>query len=622
VARVVSQAIGRTLVVEGGPRGQGREARPALHLWRGVSFTAPTVRVSAPTWSADPWLLSLTDGELRAGYGDLWRMSRGGPVTLQKVRAQQLQAWLRQDSLARSSWALGDTGASASERRSLLGSLRIDDLQVAQGLVHLRLALQAMDADVGLSVIQVPGTATWQLAAQAVGRYRGLPMSAQAHSVRPWALQNSLRLLDVSGTVGRARFAFQGQAMPPQASVSFKALGAFKLSGPSLSAAGEPLGVTLPTTAAFQMSGLVNLAGAIAQVNVSHAAIGDSRLAGEFRHDRSQRPSLLTGRLTGSRLALADLGPAVGVPKPEQASTPRPRVLPDKAFNLPSLKAMNADVDIAIDVFDSGSAVLQPMRDLRGHIDLHQGLLRLERLSTRLAAGSVKGLIELDARQGPPARLRADLDLDGVRIEQWVTVLRRDKQAPYLSGELSGGIDVTGRGQSVAQMLGSLDGVANLQLTQGEVSHLGIELAGLDLMQGLFEYFKGDESLKVQCAQLQLQARKGVLTPQPAIVSTRDSTLWADGQVSLRDETLDLRARVAPKDFTLVSLRTPLRVEGPWQGLQVHIVQPSTWARLLGAAVLSTVHPLAAIVPLIDPGQQDAARSADLRCRQAARARP
>ena len=444
-------------------------------------------------------------------------------------------------------------------------------------------------------------------------------MKAQARSLRPWQLQGTPRLIGVRGAVGRTQWSFQGEALPPGETTPLKAMGAFQLSGPSLAAVGQPLGVTLPTTAAFQMSGLVHLAGDITHVTVKQATVGDSRLAGEFRHDRSQRPSALSGRLTGQRLALVDLGPAVGVPSPEQAGAPRQRVLPDKAFNLPSLKAMNADVDVAIDLFDSGSAALQPMRDLRGHIDLQGGLLRLERLSTRLASGRVQGLIELDARQGPPARLRADLNLDDVRIEQWVKVLQRNNQAPYLSGNLSGGIDVTGRGQSVAQMLGSLDGVANLTLAQGEVSHLGIELAGLDLMQGLFEFIKGDESLKVNCAQLQLQARQGLVTPHPAIVSTRDSTLWAEGVVSMRDETMDLRAHVAPKDFTLVSLRTPVHVEGPWQGPRVHVLQPSTWARLLGAVALATVHPLAAMVPLVDPGQRDAARAADERCRQAAR---
>ncbi len=64
---------------------------------------------------------------------------------------------------------------------------------------------------------------------------------------------------------------------------------------------------------------------------------------------------LLAGRLGGSRLLLADLGPAVGAPAPgsgdaAKEAPPRraARVIPDKKFDLPSLRAMDANVLIDI----------------------------------------------------------------------------------------------------------------------------------------------------------------------------------------------------------------------------------------------------------------------------------
>ena len=213
--------------------------------------------------------------------------------------------------------------------------------------------------------------------------------------------------------------------------------------------------------------------------------------------------------------------------------------------------------------------------------------------------------------------LSADLNVDDVRLEQWAKPLQRQGRAPLASGVLSGRIVVNGRGRSTAGLLGTLGGHADLALRDGQVSHLGIELAGLDLMEGLAEFIAGDESLPISCAQVRLEARDGVLRPAPAIVTTPDSTLWADGHISLKDETLDLRTRVAPKDFSLLTLRTPVQLRGPWRQVDVKVIHPETWMRILGAAALAVVHPLAGVLPLVDPGQREVARAADLRCRQA-----
>jgi uncharacterized protein involved in outer membrane biogenesis len=255
------------------------------------------------------------------------------------------------------------------------------------------------------------------------------------------------------------------------------------------------------------------------------------------------------------------------------------------------------------------------MRDLKGRIRLDDGVLRLDEISTRLAQGSLSGRLALDARQPGQATLKADLSMDDVQLAQWVQAVQRAGREPYVGGRLSAQLKAEGRGRSTAEMLGSLRGDAHLSLAQGQVSQLAVELAGLDVMEGAFELLKGDTILPVSCAQVHLQARDGVLHPTPAVLSTEDSTVWVDGQISLKDETMDLRARVAPKDFSLVTLRTPLRVHGPWQDMDVKVTSPGTWARVLGAAALVTVHPLAGLLPLLDPGQTQAAQKADAQCR-------
>ena len=617
VAGAVGELIGRRVEVGGGERAR-------LHLWGGVRFEAPSLAIGGPQGAPNTWLLRMEGGELGLSYPALWRMSQGAPIDIQRLRARRLEAWLTRPAGGQASWQMGgaegkqgdvDEGDATQAWRDW----RVQELELTQGVIHVDDEPLRVRGTLGVSVLPA-GDQAWHWAATGEGEYLGQPAAFLVNSVSPWGWSGE-RSLKLRASAGRARFAYQG-AVGDQGKMFS---GRFDLSGPSLAAVGQAVGVTLPTTAAFRMSGDVRAHGDVTQVRVAQARIGRSQLSGRFVHDRGQQPPLLTGELRGSRLMLADLGPAVGVPASTAADAPEPRaqrVLPDRPFNLPSLKAMNADVGVAIEEFDTGNAALQAMRDLRARVLLTAGVLKLDRLSTTLAQGRVAGQIELDARQEQRALLSLDLRVDGVEVAKWAKPLQRDGRPPYLAGVLSGHLKARGQGRSTAEMLGSIDGRADLVLQDGQVSHLGIELAGLDVMEGLFQWVRGDEILPIACAQLQWTAKGGVLRPDPVIVSTDDSTLWVDGQVSLKDETLDLRSRVAPKDFSLVALRTPVRLRGPWQDVDVQVLQTSTWARLIGAAALASVHPLAGLVPLVDGGQREAARVADLRCRQASAKQP
>lgn len=612
-ADAVGKLMGRRVDVQGG---QGA----SLHLWGGVRFGAAGLGIAGPDWAKTPWLLRLEDGELGVSYGALWRMAWGGPLEIERLRARRLEAWLSRQADGRASWQMGQQASTAktSDEAGAPGmwrGLRVLDMSLQQGLLHVDDDVLQAHARVSLSVLP-SGHEAWVWAARAEGRYRERPLSAQARSALPWRLSGE-RGVVMSAEVGRAKVSYDGQ-VPTEQSGRAELAGRFALSGPSLAAVGEALGITLPTTAAFQMQGSLRMQGPVTQVNVRQASIGQSRLSGDFTHTHSGQPPVLIGKLRGSRLMLADLGPAVGVSSPEVGGEPATdRVLPDRPFNLPSLGAMNADVNVDIDVFDSGATALQEMRNLRGRIVLKDSVLRFEQLSTQLAQGRVQGMLELDARDAKQAVFFADLHIGDVDVARWIKPLQREGKLPYLSGRLQGHLKASGRGRSTAEILGTLNGSADLALDDGQVSHLGVELAGLDLMEGAFEWLSGDDSLPVTCAQMQWVAHDGVLRPEPFIISTADSTLWADGQISLKDETMDLRARVAPKDFSLVALRTPVHLKGPWRNVEVKVVQARTWAKVLGAAALTAIHPLAGLAPLIDTGQQDAARKADQRCRQA-----
>jgi AsmA family protein len=356
------------------------------------------------------------------------------------------------------------------------------------------------------------------------------------------------------------------------------------------------------------------------------AAIGASRLGGAFTYDpRPVRP-LLSGRLTGSKLLLADLGPAVGAPaqmspavpdaaladsNPKRANARPGRVLPDREFDLPSLRAMDANVLVSIDNLDLGSSVLEPIKPLRTHLVLTDGVLSLRELEARTAQGRVFGNVQLDGRS-TLARWTADLRWAGVRLESFIHQKRGGDAPPYVAGRLNGQARVEGQGKSTAAILGSLGGGVRTQLLGGTVSHLAVEAAGLDIAQGLGMLVKGDDALKVQCTVADFAVAKGVLTPRVFVLDTPDSTLMIDGSVSLASEALDLRVRAAPKDFSPLALRTPVRVRGSFADPSISLEPGRLAGRVGAAALLSFINPLAALLPFIDLGEgEDAARGTD-----------
>jgi uncharacterized protein involved in outer membrane biogenesis len=86
-------------------------------------------------------------------------------------------------------------------------------------------------------------------------------------------------------------------------------------------------------------------------------------------------------------------------------------------------------------------------------------------------------------------------------------------------------------------------------------------------------------------------------------MDNKDSTMWITGQVSLRDESLNLHVVTRPKDWSLLSLRTPVTITGTLEDPAVGIEPKGLARRVLGALALGTVAgPAAAILPLIETG--------------------
>ena len=139
-------------------------------------------------------------------------------------------------------------------------------------------------------------------------------------------------------------------------------------------------------------------------------------------------------------------------------------------------------------------------------------------------------------------------------------------------------------------------------MTGGELSNLLIELVGLDGGEAIKFLVGGDRKTPIRCGVGSFKVQNGVATSQSIVLDTEDTNIGGAGTVNLRDETIDITLRPEPKDKSILAVRSPIRLHGPFADPDVSVKKGPIVARAGAAILLGLVNPLAALIPLIETG--------------------
>lgn len=598
LAQQLSKLTGSTVSLEGAFRAQ-------LLIQPGIAVDSVTLGSGSAV--KVPHLLQAEGLVVRWRWSDLWHSRQGAPLRLKRLEADQIDAYLVRLANGNTSWAPARAQPDGDVTPTELP--QVETLVLRAGTIVYR--DEPLDINLQARVMQStePGTPLpWR--ATASGRYRGaeVDLAAQAGSDLPLLMQTDGHAaptpLRLSGHFGSTQLDFDGATGALWAGQDMR--GQLSLRGASLRTSGEPLGFTLPDTPPFRMHGRIAREGAVWSLVTDDATVGSSALTAALQYDTATQPPLLAGHVGGRRLAFADLAPSIGA---DQAPREASRVLPDEPFDLPSLAQMNANVQVDLAQVDFGTPSIAPMTDLKFHLTLADSRLDLSDLSARVAGGLLTGSTRLQADQRPP-QWAAALRFADVDLQRWIRALNPgDASSPddapaYLSGTLNARLSLNGHGNSVTDILGSGSGLLILELLNGEISQLVTEAIGLDAAQAIGMVIAGDTPLRLNCARAEAVIRDGVVKTRHAVLDNEDSTLYVQGGVSLKTETLQLRLIADPKDFSPFSLRTPLNVTGTFKQPQVTVEASGLLARAAGALVLSVLAPPAALLAFIDTGAE------------------
>lgn len=444
------------------------------------------------------------------------------------------------------------------------------------------------------------------------GRYKGQPVAgsgkiggllALQDASQPFPLQADVRIADTHVVLA-------GTLTDP------RNLGALdlrlRLSGASLGNLYPLTGVTLPDTPAYSTDGHLSAnlhaaQGASFDYQGFNGQIGDSDIHGDLVFVASQPRPRLSGNLVSNQLLFKDLAPLIGADSNAEQKTrggaskqPQGKVLPVEEFRTERWRAMDADVTFA------GKRIVHsaqlPFNDLSAHVILEDGLLRLEPLRFGVAGGNLASQIRLDGRN-VPLQGRARLTARGFKLKQLFPGF-----APMQTsfGELNGDADITGRGNSVAALLGTANGDLRMLVNDGAISRSLMEIAGLNVGNYVVGKLFGDEDVKINCAAADVGIKDGLATTRLFIFDTENAIIYINGTANFASEQLDLKITPESKGLRLFSARSPLYVRGPFAKPSAGVQAVPLALRGAGMVALGVVAgPAAGLLALVAPSSGD-----------------
>jgi uncharacterized protein involved in outer membrane biogenesis len=242
-----------------------------------------------------------------------------------------------------------------------------------------------------------------------------------------------------------------------------------------------------------------------------------------------------------------------------------------------------------------------PLSKLQSHVVMNNGVLTLQPLDFVMAGGNVNSNIKLDgSNSNNPIKATADVKARDIHIKELFPQIEK-MQATV--GSIYGEAKLTATGDSVGAMLADANGEVKGLVSQGVVSKLLLEEAGLNVGNVIITKLFGDKEVKLNCLAADLGVTDGVARTRTFVLDTEEAIVDINGWVNMSTEQLDLRIKPETKGLRLFTLRTPFYVRGTFKHPDLSLDKKVLALKGGAAAALAVVAaPAAALLPLINTG--------------------
>lgn len=612
----VSEATGRAFEIRGDLRLDWQRARDedGWHAW--VPWPHPSAQdvvMSNPDWAkTGPQMVTLK--EVAVSFNPWPLLTK--KLVLHELDINGLAVNLERTTDGKNNWIFKKTQGEQqpSSWSYELGKMVLRDatLRYLDPAIKLDLKAEAQTLDNA-------DPKGYGLQFKAGGTYRDAPISGQVKTGGILSLKEKNAIFPVQADlhIGKNAIGVEGTVTQPTAVTAIDMR--LSLSGSSMSNLYPLTGVLLPDTPPYATSGHL-----IGRLNGKSSdwtyekfsgTVGKSDLSGTLQYTIQQPRPLLRGTLVSNQLRLEDLGPVVKADSNAEKRKnrddvkkmqPANKALPVEEFSTQHWGALDAEVKF------SGKRIIRsealPIDDLVTELHMKDKVLTLTPLNFGVAGGDLTSNITLDGRE----------DKIKAQIKTAARNLQIKKLFPTLEsmraslGEVNADASLSGTGNSIAAMMASSNGELKGAVTEGSVSKFILEAAGLNIPNAVFSKLFGDKQVQMNCLASDFDVKSGVMQTKYFVMDTADAVVTVDGTINFSTEIMNLDVRPKTKGLRIISLRTPLYVRGTFKNPDVGVHKGAIAAKAGGAIVLGTVAPLAAVIPLINPGNTQSIDCASL----------
>ncbi|RWR02294.1 hypothetical protein ED28_07900 [[Pantoea] beijingensis] len=555
----------------------------------------------------------------------------GRQVYIPWVKLTQPDARLIQTAERKNNWTFdlaGNEEADADKKPSPW-SFRLDNIMFDRGQVDYRDAINKADVRVVIDPLGKPvpyaqlaggnsnqqGAADFIFGWKASGTYNREQLSGEGKIGGMLSLRSQTTPFPIQADVrnGSTRVRVAGSLQDP---LNLGGLDLrLRFSGDTLANLYGLTGVLLPDTPPYETDGHLIVkfqqkGGPQFRYENFNGHIGDSDIHGSLTYTQGQPRPKLAGTLESRQLRMADLGPLIGVDsgkgsektrqakaKRGEANTqPGDRVLPHDKFDTKRWQAMDADVKFSAKRIEHSNSL--PLSDLYTHLVLNSGDLLLDPLRFGMAGGNLNSTIRLEGNR-TPMRGRADIHARNLKLRQ----ILPDVEAMQNSlGQLNGDATLSGRGNSVADLLATSNGELKMLMNDGLISRSLMEIVGLNVGNYVVGKLFGDDEVRINCAAADLNVRNGLATARLFVFDTENAIINITGTTNFANERMDLSINPESKGIRIITLRSPLYVRGTFNSPDAGVKAGPLIARGAAAVALgAVVAPAAALLALISP---------------------
>jgi AsmA family protein len=612
INRHVSDALGRPFAINGDLAVEWKHAPPSVHGWRSLvpwpHVAAQDVTLANPDWvEATPSMVKVHQVAFAVAPLPLLHKL----IIVPELRVDAPRVHLQRTSDGRNNWTF-----KKSDDKPPSWNYELDRLVLNKGALRFIDGTRKADVRANVDTLANAQDSSYGIVWNLSGTVNGDNVSGDGKAGGILSLQDegTRYPVEAEAHVGKTAIRVKGTLTNPRALAALDLQ--LKVSGISLDQLYHVTGIVLPNTPPYSteghLTGTLNAHGGkdyTWRYEKFKGRVGKSDIAGtlEFigRADHGGRP-LLRGDVVSKLLNFDDLAPLIGadsnahkVQRGQAPVQPQDKVLPVEPFRTERWKSIDADVHF------SGKRIVRkkelPIDDLVAHVQLQDGVLRLAPLDFGVAGGKLTSEIKLDGRDS--TQLKADMKIAArhFKLKQLLPAL---PEMHASLGEINGDAALSATGNSVAALLGSSNGEVKALINQGTISKLLLEEMGLNIGNIIVTKLFGDKQVNLRCLASDFKVTNGVMNARTFVMDTDDAALYVSGKVDLDHEKLGLTLSPDTKSPRVVTLRSPIFVEGTFKKPVVDIDKGAVAAKAGAAVALGIAAPAAAaLLPLVNLGQ-------------------